>query len=107
MQHTDNCTRTQAVIIGAGPTGLSMAAQLQRYNINYVILERNEGITKLSKAVVVQARTLEIFEELGLAEEAVRRGRLLVVWLICYEIRRTTSQFHRCPGYRIYVRQQR
>ena len=85
MQHTDNCTRTQAVIIGAGPTGLSMAAQLQRYNINYVILEWNEGITKLSKAVVVQARTLEIFEELGLAEEAVRRGRLTTALNIYYK----------------------
>jgi len=85
MQHTDSGSKAQVVIVGAGPTGLSMAAQLQRYNIDYVVLERNERITKLSKAVVVQARTLEIFEELGLAEEAVRRGRLTTALNVFYK----------------------
>jgi 2-polyprenyl-6-methoxyphenol hydroxylase-like FAD-dependent oxidoreductase len=67
--------KTQVVIAGAGPTGLSMAAQLLRHNIDFIILERNETTTNLSKAVVVQARTLEIFEELGIIEEAIKRGR--------------------------------
>jgi 2-polyprenyl-6-methoxyphenol hydroxylase-like FAD-dependent oxidoreductase len=56
--------KTQVLIAGAGPTGLSMATQLLRHNIDFIIIEKNEGITSLSKAIVVQARTLEIFREL-------------------------------------------
>jgi 2-polyprenyl-6-methoxyphenol hydroxylase-like FAD-dependent oxidoreductase len=68
--------KTQVVIVGAGPTGLSMAAQLLRHHIDFIILEKNETTTSLSKAIVVQARTLEIFQELGIAEEAIRRGQV-------------------------------
>jgi 2-polyprenyl-6-methoxyphenol hydroxylase-like FAD-dependent oxidoreductase len=68
-------TKTQVIIVGAGPTGLSMAAQLLRYNIDFIIIEKNAAITSLSKAIVVQARTLEIFSELGIAAEALKRGR--------------------------------
>jgi len=68
--------KTKVVIVGAGPTGLSMAAQLLRYHIDFVIIEKNEKITSLSKALVVQARTLEIFDELGIASEAVNEGQI-------------------------------
>jgi len=68
--------KTQVVIIGAGPTGLSLAAQLLRYKIGFIILERNEHSTLLSKAMVVQARTLEIFREQELADKAIAAGRI-------------------------------
>jgi 2-polyprenyl-6-methoxyphenol hydroxylase-like FAD-dependent oxidoreductase len=68
--------KTQVVIIGAGPTGLSLATQLIRYGIDFVIIEKNEKTTHLSKAIAVQARTLEIFQELGIAEEAISRGQI-------------------------------
>ncbi len=48
------------VIIGAGPTGLSLASQFIRYGTDFVIIEKNEGVTSYSKAVGGQARTLEI-----------------------------------------------
>jgi 2-polyprenyl-6-methoxyphenol hydroxylase-like FAD-dependent oxidoreductase len=67
---------TRVVIVGAGPTGLSMAAQLLRYNIDFIILEKKEQTTPLSKAIVIQARTLEIFQELGIAEKAIREGQV-------------------------------
>ena len=66
---------TQVVIVGAGPSGLSMAAQLIRHGIDFLLLEKKETTTTLSKAIVVQARTLEIFQEMGIVEEAIRRGR--------------------------------
>jgi 2-polyprenyl-6-methoxyphenol hydroxylase-like FAD-dependent oxidoreductase len=75
MQNSNN-TKTQVVIIGAGPSGLSMAAQLLRYNIDFIIIEKKEATTSLSKAIVVQARTLEIFQELGIAGEAIKRGQV-------------------------------
>lgn len=67
--------KTQVIIIGAGPTGLALAVQLQRYNIDFIILERNDATTHLSKAMVVHARTLEIFDQIGLAEKAVSIGQ--------------------------------
>ena len=67
--------KTQVVIIGAGPTGLSLAVQLLRYNIGFIIIEKNERPTHLSKAMVVQARTLEIFQEAGIAATALKEGQ--------------------------------
>lgn len=68
--------KTDVVIIGAGPTGLSLACQFVRYDIDFVILEKNEGVTPYSKAIGVQARTLEIFEQIGLAQKAVEQGTI-------------------------------
>lgn len=76
--------KTEVVIIGAGPTGLSLACQFIRYGIDFVIVEKNEGVTPYSKAIGVHARTLEIYEQIGLAQLAIQqgsiaeRGRLLV-----------------------------
>lgn len=67
-------TKTEVIIVGAGPTGLSLACQLQRYGIDFVVIEKNEGVTKFSKAIGVQARTLEIYEQLGVAEKAIEQG---------------------------------
>jgi 2-polyprenyl-6-methoxyphenol hydroxylase-like FAD-dependent oxidoreductase len=65
---------TDVLIVGAGPTGLSLACQFVRYGIDFVVVERNEGVTPYSKAIGVQARTLEIYEQLGLAQEAIEQG---------------------------------
>ena len=67
---------TDVVIIGAGPTGLSLACQLVRYGIRFVIIEKNEGVTPYSKALGVHARTLEIYEQIGLAQKAIERGAI-------------------------------
>jgi 2-polyprenyl-6-methoxyphenol hydroxylase-like FAD-dependent oxidoreductase len=71
--------KTDVLIIGAGPTGLSLASQFVRYGIDFVIVEKNGGITPYSKAIGVHARTLEIFDQIGLAQEAVVRGTVAVV----------------------------
>jgi len=68
--------KTDVIIIGAGPTGLSLACQFVRHDVDFVIIEKNEGVTPYSKAVGVQARTLEIYEQLGLAQKAVEAGAI-------------------------------
>jgi len=68
--------KTDVLIVGAGPTGLSLAAQLVRHGIDFVIIEKNEGLTPFSKAIGVQARTLEIYEQVGLAQKAVEQGAI-------------------------------
>ena len=67
---------TEVLIIGAGPTGLSLACQLLRYGIDFVIVEKKEAITPYSKAIGAHARTLEIFDQIGLAARAVAQGAL-------------------------------
>jgi 2-polyprenyl-6-methoxyphenol hydroxylase-like FAD-dependent oxidoreductase len=67
---------TPVIIIGAGPTGLSLACQFVRYGIDFVIIEKNESVTPYSKAIGVQARTLEVYEQLALAEKAVEQGTI-------------------------------
>jgi len=67
---------TSVLIVGAGPTGLALAAQLQRFGIDFIVVEKNEAITPYSKALGVHARTLEIYDQLGVADEAIRRGQI-------------------------------
>lgn len=68
--------KTDVMIIGAGPTGLSLACQLIRYGIDFVIVDQKEGVTPLSKALGVQARTMEIYEQLGLSAQALEQGTI-------------------------------
>jgi 2-polyprenyl-6-methoxyphenol hydroxylase-like FAD-dependent oxidoreductase len=74
LNSTNPTLQTDVIIIGAGPTGLSLAVQLLRYNINFVLIDQKEGVTELSKAMVVHARTLEIYDQIGLAERAITGG---------------------------------
>ncbi|HWF87425.1 MAG TPA: FAD-dependent monooxygenase [Pyrinomonadaceae bacterium] len=71
-----NTINTDVIIIGAGPTGLSLACQCIRYGIDFVVVEKNATVTPYSKAIGVQARTLEIYDQLGLAQTAIERGTI-------------------------------
>ncbi|MEO6051896.1 MAG: FAD-dependent monooxygenase, partial [Pyrinomonadaceae bacterium] len=66
--------KTEVLIIGAGPTGLALACQLIRYGIDFVIIDKKDTTTPYSKAIGVQARTLEIYEQIGLADKLVSLG---------------------------------
>src|SRR5919107_2428899 len=67
---------TDVIIIGAGPTGLSLACQFIRYGIDFVVVEKNATVTPFSKAIGVQARTLEIYDQIGLAQPAIEKGTI-------------------------------
>jgi 2-polyprenyl-6-methoxyphenol hydroxylase-like FAD-dependent oxidoreductase len=68
--------KTNVIIVGAGPTGLSLACQLSRYGVDFVIIDKNQGVTPYSKALGVHARTLEIYEQMNLAQKAIERGTI-------------------------------
>jgi 2-polyprenyl-6-methoxyphenol hydroxylase-like FAD-dependent oxidoreductase len=68
--------KTDVVIVGAGPTGLALACQLIRHNIDFVIFDKKETTTPFSKAIGVQARTLEIYEQIGLADKLIALGAI-------------------------------
>jgi 2-polyprenyl-6-methoxyphenol hydroxylase-like FAD-dependent oxidoreductase len=69
--------KTNVLIIGAGPTGLMAACQLRRLGISFLIIDRKEGPTRESRALVVHARSLEIYEQLGLSATALQQGEVL------------------------------
>lgn len=68
--------KTDVIIVGAGPTGLALACQLTRYQVDFVISDKSEGVTPYSKALGVHARTLEIYEQLDLAQKALEQGTI-------------------------------
>lgn len=41
----ETVTKTDVIIVGAGPTGLSLAAQLIRYDIDFIIFDSKAGVT--------------------------------------------------------------
>lgn len=67
-------TTTQVLIIGAGPTGLVLALALIRMGIAVRIIDKTRGPGTTSRALVLHARTLEFYQQLGLAREVQARG---------------------------------
>jgi 2-polyprenyl-6-methoxyphenol hydroxylase-like FAD-dependent oxidoreductase len=64
----------QVLIVGAGPTGLVLGLWLAKLGVPFRICEKNNGPGQTSRAMGVQARTLEFYRQLGIADEIVRRG---------------------------------
>lgn len=64
----------QVLIIGAGPTGLVLALFLARAGVMPRIIDKGSGPGQASRAMVVQARTLEFYRQLGFADRVVRQG---------------------------------
>lgn len=62
------------LIVGAGPTGLAHALWLTAQGIRVRIIDRNEGPGSTSRAMAVQARTLELYRQTGLSDEVVLAG---------------------------------
>jgi 2-polyprenyl-6-methoxyphenol hydroxylase-like FAD-dependent oxidoreductase len=62
------------LVVGAGPTGLMMAGELLRRGVRTRIVDKLDAPSPHSKAIGVHARTLEIFDDLGIAGELVSRG---------------------------------
>ena len=62
------------IIVGAGPTGLMLANQLTRFGIDYIILDQKAGPTDQSRALVVHARSMEIYQQMGLSDQILKDG---------------------------------
>src|SRR3984885_1539479 len=57
--------KTDVLIVGAGPVGMTMACELARYGLSVRIVDKNSQRTDKSKAIVVWARTLEVLDRVG------------------------------------------
>src|SRR6266566_561138 len=66
--------QTDVLIIGAGPTGLVLALWLTRLGVKVRIIDKSVEAGTTSRALAVQARTLELYRQLDLTEAVVARG---------------------------------
>jgi 2-polyprenyl-6-methoxyphenol hydroxylase-like FAD-dependent oxidoreductase len=75
-------TRPQAqkgptvLIVGAGPTGLTLGCELARRGVSFRLVEAAPGPQPGSRGKGVQPRTLEVFEDLGVVDRVLANGRL-------------------------------
>jgi 2-polyprenyl-6-methoxyphenol hydroxylase-like FAD-dependent oxidoreductase len=67
-------TKTDVLVVGAGPSGLTAALQLARYGVRVRVVDRKPGPVEQSRATFVHARTLEYLDRLGLADHAMEQG---------------------------------
>jgi 3-(3-hydroxy-phenyl)propionate hydroxylase len=65
----------QVLVVGAGPSGLVMALELARHGVPCRIIEKLAIPSDKSRAIGIQARTLELFEKMGVVEFFTKRGR--------------------------------
>jgi 2-polyprenyl-6-methoxyphenol hydroxylase-like FAD-dependent oxidoreductase len=66
---------TDVLVVGAGPTGLMLANQFARRGVRATIIDRHNGPSLQTRALGVQARTLEIYAHLGIVERALEWGK--------------------------------
>jgi 2-polyprenyl-6-methoxyphenol hydroxylase-like FAD-dependent oxidoreductase len=64
----------QVLVVGGGPTGLLTAGELARRGIAVRLIEKHPFRQQLSKALVVQARTLEVMDIIGISEHFLKSG---------------------------------
>src|ERR1700676_4418812 len=66
--------RTDVIIVGAGPTGLTLACDLARRDVSFRIVDKATEPFAGSRGKGVQPRTLEVFDDLGVVEELLSAG---------------------------------
>src|SRR5947209_20308460 len=67
-------TDRQILIVGAGPTGLVLALWLTRLGVRVRLIDKTPEPGTTSRAVAVQARTLELYRQVGLSDAVVEAG---------------------------------
>jgi 2-polyprenyl-6-methoxyphenol hydroxylase-like FAD-dependent oxidoreductase len=73
------------LIVGAGPTGLALAAQLHAFGVRFRIIDKSLDRARESRALAVQARTLELLQSVGLADTLVAKGNTSARLMLHFE----------------------
>src|ERR1700740_3577626 len=87
----------QILVIGAGPTGLVLAAELLASGIRTRIIDKGDGAALQARAIGIHARTLEVLDMMGLARQFIEHGQIVRHLRFYSEGRCLTSlEFGRC-----------
>ena len=70
-------TRTDVLVVGAGPTGLVLALWLTKLGVKVRIIDKTSQPGTTSRAVAVQARTLELYRQLDLSDAVMSQGHIV------------------------------
>jgi 2-polyprenyl-6-methoxyphenol hydroxylase-like FAD-dependent oxidoreductase len=84
---------TDVLIVGAGPTGLVLALWLTRLGVRVRIVDKTGEPGTTSRAVALQARTLELYSQIGVADAVIARGRNVAaanLWVSGKKVARAT-----------------
>lgn len=65
------------LIVGAGPTGLTLAAELARHGIHAHIIDHRKEPLITSNALAIQSRTLDIWQDMGIVQQALSQGNII------------------------------
>lgn len=74
--------QTDVAIIGAGPTGLTLACRCAAEGIPFLLVDRQAEGSNTSRAAVIHARTLEVLENLGVTERLLGEGIIVPTFTI-------------------------
>ncbi len=66
--------QTDVLIVGAGPTGLSLALELALHKVKFRIIDKEPTPSIRSRALVIQSRTLELLRRHGISEALTAAG---------------------------------
>ena len=68
---------SDVLVVGAGPVGLTLASELARHGVVPRIIEKSLAPSPFCRAIGVTPRSLEVFEDMGVARELINAG----IWL--------------------------
>jgi hypothetical protein len=77
-EHMTSTASVDVLVVGAGPTGLTLAGECLRHGLTVRIIDMASAPCDQSRAIAVHARTLEIFDDLGIGDRLIDRGKKLV-----------------------------
>ena len=95
--HAGSRPDCQVLVVGAGPTGLVLAAELLARGVRTRIIDKGDGVALQTRAIGIHARTLEVLNMMGLAQRFIERGQVVRHLSFYSEGRRLASlEFARC-----------
>ncbi|HEU4348858.1 MAG TPA: FAD-dependent monooxygenase [Actinoplanes sp.] len=60
------------LVVGAGPTGLMLANWLVKLGVDVIVVDGKAGPTRESRALVLQARSIEVYDQLGISDVVLK-----------------------------------
>jgi len=67
---------TDVLVVGAGPTGLMLACCLAKLGVRCIVVDGKAAPTRESRALVLQARSMEIYDQLGLVDQVLAEAEV-------------------------------